>query len=123
MTVAIAHDYITQRGGAERVVLSMLKAFPEASLHTAICNPTTTYPEFLKCELHTSILNRMKAFQRDHRRALPFLAGAFTHLRITADVVLCSSSGLLPYTSQMALSDVLISTKKSTYYSRGLSSR
>ena len=29
--VAIAHDYLTQRGGAERVVVSMLRAFPEAS--------------------------------------------------------------------------------------------
>ncbi len=28
MSVAIVHDYLTQRGGAERVVLSMLKAVP-----------------------------------------------------------------------------------------------
>ena len=27
-TVAIAHDYLTQRGGAERVVLTLMKAFP-----------------------------------------------------------------------------------------------
>ena len=26
-TVALVHDYLTQRGGAERVVLSMMKAF------------------------------------------------------------------------------------------------
>ena len=26
--IAIAHDYLTQRGGAERVVLAMHKAFP-----------------------------------------------------------------------------------------------
>jgi glycosyltransferase involved in cell wall biosynthesis len=29
-SVAIVHDYLTQRGGAERVVLSMLNAFPDA---------------------------------------------------------------------------------------------
>src|SRR5204862_1423499 len=29
-TVAIAHDYLTQRGGAERVVLAMHHAFPDA---------------------------------------------------------------------------------------------
>ena len=30
--VAIAHDYLTQRGGAERVVASMLRAFPDATV-------------------------------------------------------------------------------------------
>jgi glycosyltransferase involved in cell wall biosynthesis len=93
VTIAIAHDYITQRGGAERVVISMLKAFPEASLHTSICNPATTYPEFLERDLHTTALNRLRVFQRDHRRALPLLAPTFSRLRIAADVVLCSSSG------------------------------
>ena len=28
--IAIAHDYLTQRGGAERVVLAMHRAFPDA---------------------------------------------------------------------------------------------
>ena len=32
--VAIVHDYLTQRGGAERVVVSMLKAFPSALVYT-----------------------------------------------------------------------------------------
>ena len=27
--IAIAHDYLTQRGGAERVVLAMHRAFPD----------------------------------------------------------------------------------------------
>ena len=34
--VALAHDYLTQRGGAERVVLTLLKAFPQAPLHTVL---------------------------------------------------------------------------------------
>jgi len=31
MRVAIVHDYLTQRGGAERVVLALHRLFPDAS--------------------------------------------------------------------------------------------
>lgn len=43
-TVAIAHDYLTQRGGAERVVLSMLRAFPDATVYTSLYDPEGTFP-------------------------------------------------------------------------------
>jgi len=43
MRVALVHDYLAQRGGAERVVLSMLKAFPGAPLHTSLYEPGSTY--------------------------------------------------------------------------------
>ncbi|MGZ6793608.1 MAG: glycosyltransferase, partial [Mycobacteriales bacterium] len=46
MTTALLHDYLDQRGGAERVVLSMLKAFPDAQLITSVYSPETTWPEF-----------------------------------------------------------------------------
>ncbi len=44
MRVALVHDYLTQRGGAERVLLSMLKAFPGAPLYTSLYEPDATYP-------------------------------------------------------------------------------
>ncbi|MDQ1369926.1 MAG: hypothetical protein QOF20_2279, partial [Acidimicrobiaceae bacterium] len=37
--IAIVHDYLTQRGGAERVVLSMMRMFPDAPLYTALYEP------------------------------------------------------------------------------------
>ena len=45
-TVAIVHDYLTQRGGAERVVLSMLKAFPQSPLYTSLYEPDLTEANF-----------------------------------------------------------------------------
>ena len=45
-TVAIAHDYLTQRGGAERVVLSLMRAFPGAPVHTTLYDPDGTYPDW-----------------------------------------------------------------------------
>jgi glycosyltransferase involved in cell wall biosynthesis len=92
-TVAIVHDYLTQRGGAERVVLSMLKAFPEAELHTSIYNPETTFDAFRDVRVHTTVLDRVTPFRRHHRVALPLYPVVFERLRIDADVLIASSSG------------------------------
>lgn len=91
--VAIAHDYLTQRGGAERVVLAMLRAFPKATIYTTLYDPDGTFPEFRDANIVVSPLNRIGALRRHHRRAFPFLAMASSRMHIPADVVLASSSG------------------------------
>ena len=91
--VAIAHDYLTQRGGAERVVLSMLEAFPDATVHTTLYDPEGTFPEFRDVDIRVSPLNRVGPLRRHHRAALPFLPFASSALRIDADLVIASSSG------------------------------
>jgi glycosyltransferase involved in cell wall biosynthesis len=93
MTVAIVHDYLTQRGGAERVVLSMMKAFPGAPVHTSFFHPEGTFPQFRSADVRISPLDRVGVLRRNHRLAVPLLAPAFSARRIDADVVLCSSSG------------------------------
>lgn len=91
--VAIAHDYLTQRGGAERLVLSILKAFPDAEIHTLFYEPDQTYPEYRDARIRTSPLNRIGVLRRDPRKALPLLAPFASRMRIDADVVVASSSG------------------------------
>lgn len=91
--VALAHDYLTQRGGAERVVLSMLAAFPGAPLHTALYDRSRTFPAFADHDVRTLALNRLRPLRRGHRWSLPLLAPSFSRLRVDADVVVCSSSG------------------------------
>ena len=93
MEVAIVHDYLTQPGGAERVVLSMRRAFPTAPLHTSLYRAETTFPEFRQAPIETLPLNRVAALRRNHRLALPFLGWAFSRRCVSADLVLCSSSG------------------------------
>lgn len=93
MNVALVHDYLTQRGGAERVVVSMLRAFPRAPLYTSLYQPATTFPYFLDADVRTLALNRLPLLRRNHRLAFALLAPAFSTHRIDADVVVCSSSG------------------------------
>jgi glycosyltransferase involved in cell wall biosynthesis len=91
--VALVHDYLTQRGGAERVVLSMLRAFPNAPLYTSLYDPPRTFPEYRDADVRPSPLNRIPPLRRWHRLALPFLAPTFSRLDVPGDVVLASSSG------------------------------
>lgn len=91
--VALAHDYLTQRGGAERVAAIMAEAFPGAPLHTTLYEPDGTFDDFRGLTVKTSMLNRVPAFRHDHRIALPFYAPVVSGLKVDADVLLASSSG------------------------------
>lgn len=92
-SIALAHDYITQRGGAERVVLSIERAFSGAPVHTTLYEPGTTFPEFAALDIRPMPLNRFKVLRQNHRLALPFLAREVTHHLVNTDVLLASSSG------------------------------
>jgi glycosyltransferase involved in cell wall biosynthesis len=91
--VAIVHDYLTQHGGAERVVLTMAEAFPEAAVHTSFYDPDGTFPAFFEHRVRTQPINRIGPLRSHPRAALPLLAASFSRELIDADVVLCSSSG------------------------------
>lgn len=93
--VVVAHDYLTQRGGAERVTLNLLDAFPEAPLVTSLYNPETTYPEFAGRRILTTPLNRSSFLRRDFRVGLPLYGWAFDHAPTPrdAEVVVASTTG------------------------------
>lgn len=92
--VIVVHDYASQRGGAERVALSLLRAFPGSSLVTSVFESSATYPDFSNFSISTTWLNKISPLRRDPRRALPLLAVAMGRVRLPAsDVVVCSSSG------------------------------
>lgn len=93
--VAIAHDYLTQRGGAERVVSQFARMFPEAPIITSVYESDLTYPEFSTHEVITSPLNRIGWLRRHFRAGLPLYDWAFDHTEVPAgtDTVLVSTTG------------------------------
>jgi glycosyltransferase involved in cell wall biosynthesis len=54
MKVAIVHDELVRRGGAEQVVLDMHNAYPNADIYTLCYNPDKTYEEFKSAKIFTS---------------------------------------------------------------------
>ncbi len=55
MRVAIVHDWLTNMGGAERVVLDLHKMFPDAPIYTSVHTPETM-PEFKGLDVKTTWL-------------------------------------------------------------------
>ncbi|MGP8008173.1 MAG: glycosyltransferase [Acidimicrobiales bacterium] len=91
--MVIVHDYLTQRGGAERVVLAMARSFPGAPIVTSLYEPDATFPEFGAVQVDTSRLQGVALLRRSHRLALPLYAPVFSAMQVEADLVVCSTSG------------------------------
>ena len=73
MRVALVHDYLTQFGGAERVLLALMKLFPHAPVFTLVHDQSATdrmaeaAGEFDKRRLRTSFLQRIPGARARHR--------------------------------------------------------
>lgn len=96
MRIGLFHDYLTQRGGAERVALTLAEELGPSFFYTALYEPAQTFAEFQDMSVSTSALQNVPAFRRDPRAAIPLLPKAFGRLDAAAhsiDVALCSSSG------------------------------
>jgi glycosyltransferase involved in cell wall biosynthesis len=92
-SVAIVHDYLNQRGGAERVVLEMASIWPDAPIYTSLYRPSSTFPGFAAHEVRVSALDRLPI---DHgfRNLFPLYPAAFWLLgKLHHQVVISSSSG------------------------------
>jgi len=92
--VVVAHDYLTARGGAERVALALARGLGASRIVSSMYEPGGTFEGFSEFSVETSWLDRFSAFRSDHRRAFPVLRRTFSRLSVEdADVVVCSSSG------------------------------
>jgi glycosyltransferase involved in cell wall biosynthesis len=91
--VALAHDYLNQRGGAERVALELTRMFPGAPLYTSMYRAGSTFPEFEKVDIRASFLDRLPVDGK-FRSLLPLYPAAFAGFGpIESDLVIASSSG------------------------------
>ena len=94
MKVAIVHDYLVNRGGAERVVAAMHKIWPDAPIYTSLFHADQTYPEFANADVRTSKLQRLSKDASSFRRLLPLFPRAFEDMDLRGfDLVISSSAG------------------------------
>jgi len=72
MKIAIAHDYITKIGGAERVLSTLHDIYPDAPIYTLIYDKQGTKGEFEKAgyNIKTSKLQKLPGFLRRRPRLL-----------------------------------------------------
>ncbi len=92
MTVAIVHDFLTQRGGAERVVLHMASKVKDPVIVTSVYAPGSTFPEFRKLPVWADHLVSDADAERFRRRAFSY-AKIFREKDLSfADAVIVSTS-------------------------------
>ena len=71
--IALVHDYLTQLGGAEKVLKAIKSMYQEATLHTALFNPEHLNGKFDAWEIQTSFLQKIPWAKHHHRFFLPLL--------------------------------------------------
>ncbi len=93
MKVAIVHDYLVQRGGAERVVEVLHEMYPEAPIYTSVYNPDTTWPSFRDMDVRPSFIQRITRSNKISRALLPLYPAAFASFDLRGyDLVLSSTT-------------------------------
>ncbi len=93
MRVAFVHDYLTQFGGAERVLLEMQKMYPTAPVYTSLYDPAAFGSAFNGIDVRTSFLQRMPGAVRNFRAMLPLYPRAFETLDLRGfDLVISSTT-------------------------------
>lgn len=93
MKVAIVHDYLSQFGGAERVVSEMARIFRDAPIYTSIFHPDMTWPEINHYRVFTTWLQNVPGSKRYFKLLLPLYPIVFEQMHFkNYDVVISSSS-------------------------------
>ena len=95
MRVALVHDYLTQYGGAERVLETLHEHFPNATIVTAILDRDALPESFRRMRIVEGGLSRVPIVGRRHRAFVPVYPAVFRRLGravADADVVIADSS-------------------------------
>jgi glycosyltransferase involved in cell wall biosynthesis len=90
--VALVHDYLLVRRGAERTFEAIAECWPEAPIYTLLYDPEGSEERFAHRDVRTSYLQRLGADQSSFRRLLPAFPRAVRSLPLHRHRLVVSSS-------------------------------
>ncbi len=89
--IALVFDWMTTRGGAEKVNLVLHKMFPDADIFTSIFN-AKNFPELEKAKIETSFIQNLPFAKKHHQFYLSLMPYAYELFDLSAyDIVISSS--------------------------------
>ena len=92
MKIALVHDYLTQRGGAERVFQLLCKFFPEADVYSSLYDSQNTI-DLQGRSVKTTFLQKLPGSKRSFRLCAPLYYPAFRQLDLQKyDLIISSTS-------------------------------
>jgi hypothetical protein len=98
MRIALVHDTLVNRGGAERVFGYFIEAFPKAKIYTSVYLPESTYPLFSNCNIYTTAMQPFIRSERQFKILFPFSLLSMQALILDdVDIVLSSSTFCAKY--------------------------
>ena len=90
--IAIVHDWLTNMGGGEQVVINFHDLYPDALIYTSFYTPEKLDDKLKGLDVRTSFLQRKKPVY-DHKKYFPLMPLAFSKMKVKDyDVILSSSS-------------------------------
>jgi glycosyltransferase involved in cell wall biosynthesis len=89
--IALVHDYLTQRGGAERVFELLCRYFPEADVFTSLYDPQRTV-DLGDRPVYTTSLQSIPGASQNFRILAPFYYSAFRAFDLSAYDLIISST-------------------------------
>jgi hypothetical protein len=94
MKLALVHDWLNQRGGAEDVLETLVALYPESPVYTSIYAPDLMPDSYRDWDIRTLWLDRMPGIHAHHQPYLPLYPLAWGGLDLSDyDVILTNKSG------------------------------
>lgn len=94
MRLALVHDWLNQRGGAEDVLETLVQMFPDAPIYTSIYWRDGMPGSYRAWDIRVTWMDRLPAIYRHHQPYLPLYPLAFGCLDLSGyEVVLSNKSG------------------------------
>ena len=92
LRIALVHDWLTDFGGAERVLLALHELYPDAPIFTTFYRPENL-PQFANADIRTSYLQKIPFAAKHHRLFFPFMPAAIEQFDLDEfDVVISDTS-------------------------------
>lgn len=93
MKIAIAHDWLTNMGGAENVIINFKQVYKKAPIYTLVYNEKNLDKELQNIKVRTSFLQNIKDARINHQKYFPLMPVAWEQFDFNKyDIVLSSSS-------------------------------
>lgn len=94
MNLALVHDWLNQRGGAEDVLETLVGMYPASPVYTSLYAPDLMPPFYRDWDIRTLWLDHAPGIHSHHQPYLPLYPLAWGGLDLSAyDVVLSNKSG------------------------------
>jgi glycosyltransferase involved in cell wall biosynthesis len=94
MKIALVHDWLNQRGGAEDVLEALVRLYPGAPIYTSIYAPELMPDTYRSWDIRTTWMDRLPGIHHNHQPYLPLYPKAFADLDLRDyDLVLSNKSG------------------------------